>query len=1531
MQEREAHGATAAAAAVAAGGAKEYVPLPLIGQIREKGFSTSESSSRHWHRVSAPEPRTMPFPVARHRSDGPHWAPSQAVQSVSNAKEDWEDDNGEQLASNAQPLVRKQKNTINFSKWKTENVQKEALDLGTQLNVSASNLDKHNVEEDRMVTTARSTTKDVEDHVASSEHCARSVAVDSRPVSTSTFSREYNTESPRRVAEDISSVNESTLEGMTIEQIAEAQQELVERFRPDILDMLRRRGKKKAEKQISSESNLDTCSENPVSSMPKVGKKSFEEPKQREDAYAAGSTAQGPPPSIAQEKFTDQFSWGGRSWTERVEAVRLFCFGLDGNVVGIGSASALPSTGDKDSQWRIPNVTERDFLRMEGDPSSHGYTIKEAVALARSMVPAQRSAALRLLGNILNKAMVSLQSSIGDESICLDQTLTESVDWQAVWAYALGPEPELVLTLRMALDDSHATAVITCARALEFLLSSSANENYFNLYESLLPGDSYMFTAPVFQKSMFKESGLIGDCYWKYNVKPTDMFPFSKNSNSQGEDDATVKDDASIANHDIAAGLIRMGILPRIRYLLEVERLTSAEDSIFNILIALSRHSPAAADAVMKCPRLMDTIRQLLVLDESLTWPARPKAIRLLKVLSIASKSNCIQLLNLGIFESSQHGLLRQGLTLGKPKRNQEGRSWVELVESLDFWRICISYGLCIPCFSDFYPALLFWIATPVVRQPIQATLDVKDAILAEVSFHLLEALAGTLPILHGKEEVEMNTLNLSPNIWSWKFAIPIVENSLGWLSFDFAHSCTESLPWCDDGHNPSKLGTDTCLRIMASVLHFLSNVCERILEEGSSGSLWLPTFVPKLGLQLVKSGLLGFRNFDSGSSSLVKCYLESKEKASGKYLLEARNCLGGLVRLLKVLDRLLASVKVDKESNGACKIDEYLGAEEILKCGLILSAKEELMQLLRATGDDLIKKSGVLNMVDTSRRGGPTPGIGIGWGCQGGGHWSHQVLAAQIESTLVLELMELLNVKESPSEVLLHEYEDSSGPIESWKIKVGFSVSLLASPCHKDLVERVCCDIILNESSLYFYLKKTGPLLKKWFSKIEKDKNLQEIQNHLDNLCRKVEDIRHTLLQHVKSIWLCQKVKSTSAEGGFIDEKHAREYKSSKRGSILSTVPEDSASMSASYDRESLAVEWAGQKLPLPSFWFWSPLLSNGNLTMGGDTDKTRCTVSGLVSADIGEVIRHGLLLLFGLEALEEYSPPLGFKVPVARKIHALSSIFVISDDVFLESSVSSMVGALQEMYMYQLDSNSEEKMAEIDMKEQYAPAESAKKDVVQKLDFETLVDERYLSFLDKLTNQFASVSYGDLVFSRQVAIYLRRDVSESLRLRVWKSLESEHMLEFLPPLEKCCGPCTMYLYPTEESQELLKAYASAWASGALDRAIIRQSLSFSLAVSHVASYIFNKTDRDQMIASHKTFAKSFLLQLAQRSQFQESLVQLLNCKVPVEPIPCGVEGTFRPPSCDEIKMRCIFLEEACANYSHLVDRIHQFRRSLK
>ena len=38
------------------------------------------------------------------------------------------------------------------------------------------------------------------------------------------------------------------------------------------------------------------------------------------------------------------------------------------------------------SGYNTDNVSERDFLRTDGDPGAAGYTLKEAVALTRSVV-----------------------------------------------------------------------------------------------------------------------------------------------------------------------------------------------------------------------------------------------------------------------------------------------------------------------------------------------------------------------------------------------------------------------------------------------------------------------------------------------------------------------------------------------------------------------------------------------------------------------------------------------------------------------------------------------------------------------------------------------------------------------------------------------------------------------------------------------------------------------------------------------------------------------------------------------------------------------------------------------------------------------------------------------------------------------------------------------------------------------------------------------------------------------------------------
>ncbi|KAH9323458.1 hypothetical protein KI387_018097, partial [Taxus chinensis] len=97
----------------------------------------------------------------------------------------------------------------------------------------------------------------------------------------------------------------------------------------------------------------------------------------------------------------------------------------------------------------VHNVAERDILRTEGDPASAGYTIKEAAALVRSVVPGQRAIALQLIAAVLDKALVNLHESKVQNDATLDMHgRNKSVDWQAIWAYALGPEPGLVLTLR---------------------------------------------------------------------------------------------------------------------------------------------------------------------------------------------------------------------------------------------------------------------------------------------------------------------------------------------------------------------------------------------------------------------------------------------------------------------------------------------------------------------------------------------------------------------------------------------------------------------------------------------------------------------------------------------------------------------------------------------------------------------------------------------------------------------------------------------------------------------------------------------------------------------------------------------------------------------------------------------------------------------------------------------------------------------------------------------------------------------------
>ncbi|EXB94574.1 hypothetical protein L484_022891 [Morus notabilis] len=184
------------------------------------------------------------------------------------------------------------------------------------------------------------------------------------------------------------------------------------------------------------------------------------------------------------------------TWSERVEGVRGLRFSLDGTIV----ENDLVQVADTVSLlviYFVHRVAERDFLRTEGDPGAAGYTIKEAVALTRSVIPGQRALALHILLAILDKAVHNIfQGQVGC-SIGNDDKDNKFTDWEAIWAYALGPEPELVLSLRICLDDNHNSVVLVCAKVIQCILTCDVNESFFNFSEKITLKD--ICTAPVFQ------------------------------------------------------------------------------------------------------------------------------------------------------------------------------------------------------------------------------------------------------------------------------------------------------------------------------------------------------------------------------------------------------------------------------------------------------------------------------------------------------------------------------------------------------------------------------------------------------------------------------------------------------------------------------------------------------------------------------------------------------------------------------------------------------------------------------------------------------------------------------------------------------------------------------------------------------------------------------------------------------------------------------------------------------------------------
>ncbi|KAG2307713.1 hypothetical protein Bca52824_027461 [Brassica carinata] len=450
--------------------------------------------------------------------------------------------------------------------------------------------------------------------------------------------------------------NNARLQKMSHEEIVKAQAELFEKMDPALLTILKKRGQDKLNKRKHS--------------VPEVS----EGPSLRPDIHSP--------------------------------QVRDLRFSFDGNVVEHDVVVPPDETGVNMS------AVERDFLRTEGDPGAAGYTIKEAIALTRSVISGQRCLALNLLASLLHKALYKLcQSGIG---YTRDQKV-KSTDWEAIWAYALGPEPGLVLALRMALDDNHASVVLACAK-------------------NLGPSGKDIFTAPVFRGKPEIDLGLLPGCYWKYSAKPSNIVPFREEIMDDGSEDTdTIQKDVFVAGQDVAADRTNSSArrMPNFCYYCDSKTFSKMHNCNLEV-------SEICANSCEK----------IQVEQKNGRSPSQIYSVRLLKVLARYDKKTCMEFVKNGILNEVTWHLfqftssLDSWVKLGKQKCKLSSDL---MVEQLRFWKVCIQSGCCISQYPELFPALCLWLSCPSFEKLKDKNLICEFTSVSKEAYLVLEAFAGTL------------------------------------------------------------------------------------------------------------------------------------------------------------------------------------------------------------------------------------------------------------------------------------------------------------------------------------------------------------------------------------------------------------------------------------------------------------------------------------------------------------------------------------------------------------------------------------------------------------------------------------------------------------------------------------------------------------------------------------------------------------------------------------------------------------------
>ncbi|XP_047467804.1 RNA polymerase II-associated protein 1 [Mugil cephalus] len=315
------------------------------------------------------------------------------------------------------------------------------------------------------------------------------------------------------------------------------------------------------------------------------------------------------------------------------------------------------------------------------EPERAGYSLQELFLLSRSQLIQQRSLALGTLANILSKARAGEYASVLKGSIM--STLLDA---------------GLLFLLRFALDDGVEGVMSAAVHALNSLLVCRDDEECLDCTFSWFGGLAVFPLLPSAQEEEDEDDEGLDE-----SMKET------------AKEKEERKSDHDVARQDVVKGLLKMKLLPRLRYILEVVRPSPrVVQDIMEVLTRIARHSSSSATQVLDCPRLMETVMsEFLPTSWTASSSVQPQsvyglplasAVKLLRVLATSGRHACARLLNsLGVRERLSCLLSAEPTEL----LLEPSEAHRITTEAYRLWAVAAGYGQACKLYIDLYPALV--------------------------------------------------------------------------------------------------------------------------------------------------------------------------------------------------------------------------------------------------------------------------------------------------------------------------------------------------------------------------------------------------------------------------------------------------------------------------------------------------------------------------------------------------------------------------------------------------------------------------------------------------------------------------------------------------------------------------------------------------------------------------------------------------------------------------------------------------------